>query len=105
MRRGSHWAVDINDLLDIARLKVTRSLTADECRQYLHAGKVPGGHDIAQVLSTGWRVVHRLRSKAALAAIDRLAACMTLFKRITRQAMAIRASVDRGMTTAEYPVI
>jgi hypothetical protein len=30
------WALDIDDLLEIAHQKVTRSLTEDECRQYLH---------------------------------------------------------------------
>jgi serine/threonine protein kinase/WD40 repeat protein len=30
------WALDIDDLLQIARQSVTRSLTDDECRQYLH---------------------------------------------------------------------
>ncbi|MEP7019294.1 MAG: BTAD domain-containing putative transcriptional regulator [Pseudonocardiales bacterium] len=35
------WALDIDDLLDIALHAVTRSLTEDECRQYLHADKCP----------------------------------------------------------------
>jgi WD40 repeat protein/DNA-binding SARP family transcriptional activator len=30
------WALDIDDLLEIARQNVTRSLTNEECRQYLH---------------------------------------------------------------------
>jgi WD40 repeat protein/DNA-binding SARP family transcriptional activator len=30
------WALDLDDLLDIARQQVTRSLTDEECRQYLH---------------------------------------------------------------------
>jgi WD40 repeat protein len=30
------WALDIDDLLDIARQNVTRSLSDEECRQYLH---------------------------------------------------------------------
>jgi WD40 repeat protein/DNA-binding SARP family transcriptional activator/class 3 adenylate cyclase len=30
------WAVDIDDLLQIARQNVTRSLTDEECRKYLH---------------------------------------------------------------------
>jgi WD40 repeat protein len=30
------WALDIDDLLRIARQKVTRSLTPQECREYLH---------------------------------------------------------------------
>ena len=31
------WAVDIDLLLEIASERVTRSLTDDECRQFLHA--------------------------------------------------------------------
>jgi WD40 repeat protein/DNA-binding SARP family transcriptional activator len=30
------WAVDIDDLVDLAEEELTRSLTDDECRQYLH---------------------------------------------------------------------
>ncbi|MCI0634108.1 MAG: hypothetical protein L0206_09380 [Actinobacteria bacterium] len=30
------WALDIDDLLEIARRNVTRSLSDEECRQYLH---------------------------------------------------------------------
>ncbi|HET7236909.1 MAG TPA: hypothetical protein VFK59_10820, partial [Actinomycetota bacterium] len=30
------WALDIDDLLEIARENVTRSLTDEECRQYIH---------------------------------------------------------------------
>jgi WD40 repeat protein len=30
------WALDIDDLLGIARANVTRSLSDEECRQYLH---------------------------------------------------------------------
>ena len=30
------WALDLDDLIAIARTKVTRELTDDECRQYLH---------------------------------------------------------------------
>jgi WD40 repeat protein/serine/threonine protein kinase/DNA-binding winged helix-turn-helix (wHTH) protein len=30
------WALDLDDLIAIAKRKVTRGLTADECRQYLH---------------------------------------------------------------------
>jgi hypothetical protein len=30
------WALDIDDLLAIARNNVTRSMSDDECRQYLH---------------------------------------------------------------------
>ena len=32
------WALDLDDLIGIARTKVTRELTDDECRQYLHLG-------------------------------------------------------------------
>ena len=33
------WALDIDDLLEIARQQVTRSLTDEECRQYLHVDR------------------------------------------------------------------
>ncbi len=32
------WALEIDDLLEIARENVTRALTDEECRQYLHVG-------------------------------------------------------------------
>ncbi|HLA93254.1 MAG TPA: hypothetical protein VJO36_06960, partial [Actinomycetota bacterium] len=35
------WALDIDDLLEIARENVTRSLTDEECRQYLHIDRCP----------------------------------------------------------------
>jgi WD40 repeat protein len=35
------WALDIDDLLEIARAKLTRSWTEDECRTYLHLGTCP----------------------------------------------------------------
>jgi WD40 repeat protein/DNA-binding SARP family transcriptional activator len=35
------WALDIDDLLEIARRSVTRSLAAVECRQYLHLASCP----------------------------------------------------------------
>ncbi|HKA69804.1 MAG TPA: BTAD domain-containing putative transcriptional regulator [Actinomycetes bacterium] len=35
------WALDIDDLLEIARQQVTRSLTSEECRQYLHLDRCP----------------------------------------------------------------
>jgi WD40 repeat protein len=35
------WARDIDDLLEIARQNVTRSLTDEECRQYLHVEVCP----------------------------------------------------------------
>jgi hypothetical protein len=30
------WILDIDELLDVARTRVTRSLTAEECHRYLH---------------------------------------------------------------------
>jgi hypothetical protein len=35
------WALDIDDLIDIAGENVTRSLTDEECRQYLHVQVCP----------------------------------------------------------------
>jgi WD40 repeat protein len=35
------WALDIADLLEIARREVARPLTDDECRQYLHVDRCP----------------------------------------------------------------
>jgi WD40 repeat protein len=35
------WALDVDDLLRIARQKVTRSLTDEECRTYLHESPCP----------------------------------------------------------------
>ena len=35
------WALDIEELLAIARRNVTRSLTDEECRQYLHVDACP----------------------------------------------------------------
>ncbi|HUP20633.1 MAG TPA: BTAD domain-containing putative transcriptional regulator, partial [Gemmatimonadota bacterium] len=35
------WALDVDDLLEIARRKVTRQLTDGECRQYLHLDRCP----------------------------------------------------------------
>jgi WD40 repeat protein/DNA-binding SARP family transcriptional activator len=35
------WALDVDDLLRIAHQKATRTLTNDECRQYLHADRCP----------------------------------------------------------------
>jgi WD40 repeat protein len=35
------WALDIDRLLDVARENVTRSLTAEECRTYLHLDACP----------------------------------------------------------------
>ena len=35
------WALDMDDLLELAQDEVTRSLTGDECRQYLHLDRCP----------------------------------------------------------------
>jgi WD40 repeat protein len=35
------WALDIDDLLEIARREAGRSLTDEECRQYLHVDTCP----------------------------------------------------------------
>ncbi|HET6714470.1 MAG TPA: hypothetical protein VFI59_12270 [Actinomycetota bacterium] len=35
------WALDIDDLLEIARNNVTRPLTEEECSQYLHVDRCP----------------------------------------------------------------
>jgi WD40 repeat protein len=35
------WALDIDDLLEIARREVPRALTDEECRQYLHVDRCP----------------------------------------------------------------
>ena len=35
------WALDIDDLLEIARREVKRQLTDAECRQYLHVDRCP----------------------------------------------------------------
>jgi WD40 repeat protein len=35
------WAIDLDDLIGIARKEVTRTLTDDECRQYLHVDQCP----------------------------------------------------------------
>ena len=37
------WALDIDDLLEIARQNVTRSLSDEECRRYLHVAACPRG--------------------------------------------------------------
>ena len=35
------WALDIDDLLEIAHREVPRALTDEECRQYLHVDRCP----------------------------------------------------------------
>jgi WD40 repeat protein len=35
------WALDIDDLLEIARREVRRAITDEECRQYLHVDRCP----------------------------------------------------------------
>ncbi|HJP65300.1 MAG TPA: BTAD domain-containing putative transcriptional regulator [Actinomycetota bacterium] len=37
------WALDIDDLLEIARREAGRSLTDEECRRYLHSNRCPRG--------------------------------------------------------------
>jgi len=37
------WALDIDDLLEIADREAGRSLTDEECRQYLHVDRCPSG--------------------------------------------------------------
>jgi WD40 repeat protein/DNA-binding SARP family transcriptional activator len=37
------WALDIDDLIKIADREVTRALTNEECRQYLHVDRCPRG--------------------------------------------------------------
>jgi len=41
------WALDIDDLLEIARQNVTRSLTDEECLQYLHMDRCPSDQPLA----------------------------------------------------------
>ncbi len=36
------WALDVEDLIEIAQANVTRALTDDECQQYLHEPRLPG---------------------------------------------------------------
>ena len=35
------WALDIDELVDIATGELTRNFTVDECRQYLHTERCP----------------------------------------------------------------
>ena len=35
------YIVDLNDLVDLARSKVTRGLTAEECQKFLHQDHCP----------------------------------------------------------------
>jgi WD40 repeat protein/DNA-binding SARP family transcriptional activator len=37
------WALDLDDLLEIAHQEVTRHFADEECRQYLHVDRCPGG--------------------------------------------------------------
>jgi WD40 repeat protein len=41
------WALDIDDLLEIAYENVTRSLTDEECRRYLHVESCSSGRSVA----------------------------------------------------------
>ncbi|HSK97555.1 MAG TPA: hypothetical protein VK891_13125 [Euzebyales bacterium] len=36
------WAIDLDDLIAIARGRLTRALTDEECRQYLHVSRCEG---------------------------------------------------------------
>ena len=36
------WALDVDDLVEIAENGLTRTLTDEECRQYLHTERCPG---------------------------------------------------------------
>jgi len=38
------WALDLDDLMAIAHDKITRELTHEECRQYLHLDSCPSGN-------------------------------------------------------------
>ena len=35
------WALDVDELVDIATRELTRDFTDDECRQYLHTERCP----------------------------------------------------------------
>jgi hypothetical protein len=35
------WALKLDDLIDIAKKELTRGLTDEECRQYLHVERCP----------------------------------------------------------------
>ena len=35
------WALDLDDLIEIAQRRATRALTDEECRQYLHVEVCP----------------------------------------------------------------
>ena len=35
------WALDLDDLIEIAEDKLTRTLTDEECSQYLHVDRCP----------------------------------------------------------------
>jgi hypothetical protein len=47
------WAADLDALFDLARQRVTRSLTVEECRQYLHLARCPRVTKFSHV-----RIVH-----------------------------------------------
>jgi WD40 repeat protein len=40
-RTARVWALNLNDLLTIAKSRVTRTLTTDECQKYLHVEQCP----------------------------------------------------------------
>ena len=35
------WALDLDELIGIAKRKLTRTLTTPECREYLHVDRCP----------------------------------------------------------------
>jgi hypothetical protein len=37
------WTFDLDELIEIARNELTRTLTDEECQQYLHEQRCPGG--------------------------------------------------------------
>lgn len=41
------WSLEIAELLEIAQQNVTRSITDEECRQYLHAESCAASSDSA----------------------------------------------------------
>jgi len=39
------WALDVDDLVKIARSRLTRTFTDDECARYLHLSRCPASSD------------------------------------------------------------
>jgi hypothetical protein len=42
-RPGGVWALDVAELVELARRRLTRTLNDEECRQYLHLAACPPG--------------------------------------------------------------